>query len=164
MAACDNLTGDLQLAEGDLMGAERVYRDALRVWESLGAGNAAYARLNLGLTLSEARRYDEARPFLSEALHRFDRQGIFPLASLARGCLMAAAAAEGAWGPFDDYVATTQAGLRQGQRLDEQAARLFDRAASEASLAGDMERAVVAQGLADRIRYHLVQPEEGAEE
>ena len=163
MAACDNLTGDLRLAEGDLMGAERAYRDALRVWESLGAGNAAYARLNLGLTLAEVRRYDEARPFLNEALLRFDRQRMFPLAALARACLMAAAAAEAAWLEFDEQVARIQGGLRQGQRLDEQAAGLFERAASEASVAGDVDREVVAQGLADRIRYHLAQPNDADE-
>ena len=159
MAACDNLMGDIRLVEGDLMGAERDYRNALRVWDSLGAGNASYARLNLGITLAEARRYDEARPQLADALLRFDRQRMFPLAALARACLMAAAAAQSKWDDFDAHVAEVRAELDMDHGLDEQAATLFARAAGEASVSGDVERAAIAQGLADRIRLQLAQAE-----
>jgi hypothetical protein len=147
--------GDVRLVEGDLMGAERDYRNALRVWDSLGAGNASYARLNLGITLAEARRYDEAQPQLTDALMRFDRQRMFPLAALARACLMAAAAAQSKWVDFDAHVAEVRVGLDMGQGLDEQAATLFARAGEEASVAGDRERAAVAQGLAGRIRHQM---------
>jgi tetratricopeptide (TPR) repeat protein len=87
--------GNVSLAlayEGELLEAERVSRDVLRLCHRMGNDQAiAHAELNLAVILLEARQLGEARDLLNRSLSVFERYG----QSIGAGrCLRALAHAE----------------------------------------------------------------------
>ncbi len=163
MASCRLLDGELARQQGDLEAAAEHYRAALKLWESLGAANAPYARLNLGFTLVAADRIDEAWQPLESALRAFARSGIKVAEAAARAGLLPIAAAHGDWMAFDEQLDALEMLLAQSDLSDTDAARMCEAGVRRALAADDRGRAGRAAALAVDLWGRLGQAEKAAE-
>ncbi len=148
LAACANQRGELLRLQGDLAAAEAQYREALGIWESIGAGNAIFARANLGLVLAEAGRYADARPALIRAAEHFRAAGLRAPLAVCDACLLPCAVDAGDLDAFDALLVESLA-LLEGTRLaDLDAARMSEHAGDLCAARGEAVRAAAAWRLA----------------
>ncbi|MCA9539861.1 MAG: AAA family ATPase, partial [Myxococcales bacterium] len=125
LAATRNMDGECARLEGDLTAAAEHYRAALQLWDSMGAANAEYARVNLGLTLVEAGRCEEARPLLDVARARFLAQQRWAALAPCHAALVVVNAHAGDWAAFDHHLSETTRLLDEMQLADVDASRLI---------------------------------------
>lgn len=161
-ARCINDLGELRRHQGQLDEAEVYYREALELFESLGAADASTAQCNLGYLLIARTRYAEARELLEElvtsALSRerhIDRMWIL--------CgLWACAGAQGRWQEWDHLQAQVLS-LGASGLFDEDLARVTRHAGELARLAGQQSRARCAYSVALQQFEGMQKPGKAAE-
>ncbi|MCB9730960.1 MAG: hypothetical protein H6746_20985, partial [Deltaproteobacteria bacterium] len=163
VATCRIMDGELARQAGDLEAAAEHYRAALKLFESIGAANATYARLNLGFTLLEADRFDEAWAPLESALAELGPQGARVAQAATRAGLLPIAAASGDWYSFDAHVVALAELLEASDLSDVDTARLSEKGAREALKAGDVLRARRAATLAVEMWSRLGHGDKAAE-
>ncbi len=148
LAACANQRGELLRLRGALSEAERHYRQALEMWEAIGAGNAIFARANLGLLLAEAGRHAEARPLLLLAHARFRALKLQAPLAIAAACLAPTAAAAGDFEALDAHLAEAETIIEKTRLAELDAARMLENAGNLCADAGEPTRARWAWRLA----------------
>ena len=151
VASCRLMDGELARQVGDLTAAAEHYRAALALYESLGSANAVYARLNLGFTLVEADRLEEARPSLEATLEDAIGQGMRAAAMACRAGLLPVTAAAGDWATFDLRLGEIGAFHAAQEINDPDTARLVELGARRAWVGGERERAGAAAELAGAL-------------
>ncbi len=161
-ATCRIMDGELARQAGDLEAAAEHYRAALKLFESIGAANATYARLNLGFTLLEADRFTEAWAPLEAALTELGAHGARVAQAAARAGLLPIAAASGDWQSFDTHRAALAALLESSDLSDVDTARLSEKGARQALKAGDAPRARQAAALAIELWTRMGHPDRAA--
>jgi CHAT domain-containing protein len=158
LADVEGLRGRLSRSLGDFTGAERHYRESLRLAASRGdAYQQAAALSNLATVQMRRSRYDQALAFLRQALAFADRAGAVPLKSAV---LANIAMCETRFGEFERAVAAHQQNIALQQNAgiplpvvlssaDIGAIRLFENRPAEA-----LENFQRAAALALRIGAH----------
>lgn len=147
-AICHNDLGEVARFRGDLEGAERAYRQALSLFEAIGAGDAAIARLNVLLLRLQRGQHEPVRApleVLAQELAEEDRHGLL---SITRAALMASAAGAGDWPAFDRYRAAVEQVAREAGLALPNIATLSEQAGGLARAAGESRRARSAWTLA----------------
>lgn len=157
MASCRLMDGEIARQQGDLEAAAEHYRAAQKLWESIGAANAPYARLNLGFTLVAAGRLDEAWQPMEAALRDFVRQGSRVAQAAARAGLLPIAVAHGDWPSFDEQLEALEAVLAESDLSDTDTARMCEAGARRAIEAGQRQRGARAASLAVELWTRLGQ-------
>jgi tetratricopeptide (TPR) repeat protein len=147
-AECENKLGELARAAGDMARAAAHYREAARIYRTLGSGMALYPELNLGVVQVEDAAYAEARPVLEGVLNVFVRQGTRGMVGAGHVCLMACCAGQGDAAAFDAHASAATADLGASGFVDVDNARLAERAGALWSERGDGGRARTAWSLA----------------
>ncbi|MCB9541477.1 MAG: AAA family ATPase [Myxococcales bacterium] len=151
VASCRLMDGELARQTGDRAAAADHYRAALDLYESLGSANAVYARLNLGITLVEADRLEEARPSLEATLEDAIAQDMRAAAMACRAGLLPVTAAARDWPAFDARLAEIRAFHARQEINDLDTARLVDLGARRALASGERLRAAAAATLAGEL-------------
>ena len=95
LAECANERGEHHRLSGELEAAEACYRDAIRRYASLGAGDLAIAETNLGTVLVARGRRAEGRAMLRGARDQLVAQGRLDMASVPAVTMLAPAARDG---------------------------------------------------------------------
>jgi serine/threonine protein kinase/tetratricopeptide (TPR) repeat protein len=140
LAACANQRGELLRLRGALSEAEIRYRQALEMWEAIGAGNAIFAQANLGLLLAEEERYAEARPLLLDVQARFRALRLQAPLAIAAACLAPTAAAAGDFEAVDAHLTEAEAIIGKTRLADLDAARMLEHAGNLCADAGEAAR------------------------
>lgn len=148
LAACANQRGELLRLRGALDEASVRYQEALDMWESIGAGNAIFARANLGLVLAEAGRYAEARPVLVRASEHFRTAELQAPLAVCNACLLPCAIDADDLDDFDARLAVSVTLLDRTRLADLDAARMFEHAGDLCAARGEATRAAAAWRLA----------------
>lgn len=148
LAECANHLGELARQAGELDTAERAYKEALRIWTTIGSGYVAFARANLGLVQYARGDLAAARESLIGALAGFEASGRLAPATEVNACLLACAAQRGDWPAFDQRLTATAALAHTGEFAHGDVARLTRTAGAHALEAGERGRAAQAWELA----------------
>jgi tetratricopeptide (TPR) repeat protein len=148
VAVCENELGELARLRGELEAAEAHCREALNRQLAIGAGGAAFPRVNLGLILTERGRIGEAREALEEALAAFAQQGRKGMVGAVHACLLPCCVAGADSAGFDHHLTEAMAHLAETGLSDVDIARSAQRAGEGLAAAGDQRRARDALTLA----------------
>jgi serine/threonine protein kinase/tetratricopeptide (TPR) repeat protein len=144
MASAQNELGEIARLRGDLTEAERAYTEALRRLRELGGDEGRVVRINLAIVLQLHRRYREARPLLVDALSGTAASGLRSVHAVVHLLLLCCAAADGAWGEWDERLAVAQSMLNETEFVDLDVAQALERAAQLAREQGQAARARAA--------------------
>lgn len=139
--------GEVARYAGLLSLAERLYRDALERCEAVGYGGVIWPLINLGVTLVQANRPDEAVVELKRTLDVAESQGRRAVAGWTHLLLAVAEAGRRGWEAYDHHL---EAGVAQSDTgaVDLDVASSMERAASYALSAGELQRAKRALEIA----------------
>lgn len=148
LAECANHLGELARQAGELDTAERAYKEALRIWTTIGSGYVAFARANLGLVQHARGDVDAARQSLLPALAEFEADGRLAPATEVNACLLAGAAQQADWAEFDRRLGATRRLVETGEFAHGDVARLTRDAGDHAAEALEVARAIAAWGVA----------------
>ena len=148
LAACANQRGELLRLRGALREAEGCYTEALEMWEAIGAGNAIFARANLGLLLAEGQRYTEALPLLVAAQARFRALRLQAPLAITAACLAPCVAASAEFAALDAHLDEAESIIAQTGLADLDAARMLEHAGDLCAHAAEPTRAMRAWQLA----------------
>jgi tetratricopeptide (TPR) repeat protein len=163
VAVCENELGELARLRGDLEAAERHCREALQRNLAMGAGGAAFPRVNLGLILMARERGEEARRELLAALATFEQQGRRALMGAVHACLLPCCVMTGDLPAFDHHLTEGMAHLAETGLSDVDVARCADKAATLLVALGEPARARDSLALARAQWLALQRPDEAAE-
>ncbi len=125
--------GELERLRGNLVAAETAYRSSLALYEALGSSDAAYAEMNLGITLVEMGRLDAADAFLRRAMHSSERIGHRLLVACCRMFMLSGHAARRDWAAFESDLELSASQLTSMGLVEIDMARGWERAASVAA-------------------------------
>jgi len=139
-----NTLGDFARHRGDLDTAEDSYREAVRLCEAIGSGNAPIVRLNLGYILLLRARFEDARTLFTFALDELGRFGWELFVAYAHVGLVCCAAALDDFDAWDTHLPRAVALLEASHVIDDDIAWPLQLAADLARNAGHPRRALHA--------------------
>ncbi len=142
-----NLLGEIHRALSQLDTATEHYRVAYDIARELGHAEGPLYAINLGRTLLDSGRFDEARARFVVALREAARADAWLATVLARVSLLPCAAHAGHWSSWDTQWACLDP-LRQGRYVHRDVARSARLAARLAENVGQLDRAKAARRLA----------------
>lgn len=142
-----NLLGEIHRALSQPDVATEHYRVAHDIARELGHADGPIYAINLGRTMLDAGRFDEARNRFVVALREAARADAWLATVLARVSLLPCAAHAGHWSSWDTQWACLDP-LRQGRYVHRDVARSARLAARLADGAGQSDRAAAARRLA----------------
>jgi tetratricopeptide (TPR) repeat protein len=146
---CLNSRGEILRLRGDLVGAERAYRDAHALARAIGVADAiAVCENNVARVQVERGRYRDAREALERGIVRFEHSGRADALAWAQTVLLCCLAAEGEWAAWEQRLQKVRALLAETGYLDLDIARSAQMAGDLALIAGEPARARDAYDLA----------------
>ncbi len=104
IADCLNMLGDLCRIRHQLEPAAEHYRESMRIYNTIGAGDMAICKLNLSLVLLHKREFAEARKQLNEASAAFTNKGSKMLEGACYLSLLPCLAHAGDWDEWQDRI------------------------------------------------------------
>ena len=145
-----NTLGEIHRLRNEVDSAEIIYREAMALYEAIGAGNVIFPEINLGLLLAQREAYSEAMLYLERVLQRSLASGQRPLEAGARAWLSACAAGKADWYRCDEELERADALLAETGYVDSDMARAFFHVGARASEHG--EHAIGREALKLAIR------------
>jgi serine/threonine protein kinase/tetratricopeptide (TPR) repeat protein len=145
-----NTLGELHRLRDDVDSAEAIYREAMALYEAIGAGNVIFPEINLGLLLAQREAYAEAMVYLERVLQRSLTSGQKPLEAGARAWLSACAAGRTDWRRCDEELERANDLLQETGYVDSDMARAFFHVGVQAEDSGELVIAREALKLAIR--------------
>ena len=133
-----NTLGELHRLRDDVDNAEAIYREAMALYEAIGAGNVIFPEINLGLLLAQRGAYSEAMVYLERVLQRSLASGQRPLEAGARTWLAACAAGRDDWNRCDEELERANELLQETGYVDSDMARGFFHAGVQAEESGEL--------------------------
>lgn len=147
-AAVLNIQGDLARHRNALDEASRHYANSARIYQRFTGRRNIITEVNLGITLVESGRFDEARAVLQRCIHdRSVRDQPYVTAAVAVG-LAAVAAGKHDWREFDEQFSRMVEVLDATGHHEPDFARIAAVSGRLARLGGDFERARRAEAFA----------------
>ena len=142
-----NGLGELHRYAGDLEEAVAQYTEALRVHAAVGSVEIPIVQMNLGMVHLLRREFAPARKLFETVRIAYEEAGgALWMAGVYLG-LLAAAAGGGAWDEFDDALQRARATLESSTSVYEDFVISARIARDEAQLAGQTDRAALAESL-----------------
>jgi len=155
---CLNGLGELLRDHGDLEGAERHYRRAIRLAGQVGAEQVALVpTINLALVLIDLDRVDDAQRVLDEVARALSGQRRLAILGVVQVVRAAAAAMQGEQDEAVALLAEGETLLEQTGRLEPDVVRWAERAAEHL---GDEAASRRARALAQRQRERMGTPDD----
>jgi tetratricopeptide (TPR) repeat protein len=149
MAACANFRGEIARDQGSFEDAEQHYLAAVTILESIGSKATFVPRLNLALVLVQREAFEEAVPVLLALLDE-GRSGKHAVLCYVHYALTACYGSAGDWVSWDEQIEQAAAFRPETGRVDQDLARMAQRAGDFAAEAGHADRARRAYELALR--------------
>jgi tetratricopeptide (TPR) repeat protein len=148
VALCAGALAEAARFLGDYEAAEREYRRAIRVAETLGVRTRHFIRMNLALLLLRRGDYAQAEPDFDRCRLVFGRMRNRTRLAVVRGGLLACAAAKAIWRDFDVHLVDERALLAETSYVEEDVAWPAELAGDLALAAGERARAIAAWTIA----------------
>lgn len=104
IADCLNMLGDLCRIRQQLEPAAEHYRESMRIYNTIGAGDIAICKLNLSLVLLHKHEFAEARRQLNDANATFRNNGSKMLEGASNLTLLPCLAHDGDWDEWQDRI------------------------------------------------------------
>ena len=108
IADCLNMLGDLCRIRGQLAPAEEHYRESIRRYKAIGAGDNHVCEVNLALVLLYRNKFSEARQALERALETFTQNSSRMLQGAAHLCLLPCLAHSQEWDAWHHHIEIAQ--------------------------------------------------------
>jgi serine/threonine protein kinase/tetratricopeptide (TPR) repeat protein len=145
---CLNNLGDVHRRLGNLTAAEATYREAFELLERAESAARMYPRCNLGLVLALQQRPLEARGVLRAALKEALAQERGVVQTWLHAVLTWPMAELRAWKAFDRHLRQARAGIARTGLVDPDVAEVLTAAAIACEQAGQSDRALRTDALA----------------
>lgn len=150
VARCLNLRGEIFRLRGELIDAERTYREAAQIIDLIGARDGrAICENNIARVLVERGRYHEARLQLERGAAYFEANGRLNPLAWVRTVLLCCLAAQSEWADWDARIQSVKLLLAETGYLDLDIARAAQLAGELALAAGQPQRAKDAHAIAE---------------
>ena len=162
VAQCANDLAEMDRLHGDSDAAIEGYREALRLYEAVGARQAYVARTNLGIIAAEQGRTVEAREHLERVVPMLQRMGLRGVEGLAHFVLGLVEAREGHWEAWEQEFQNGLDLLQATGFVDVDVARALEQGGGVALAAGEADRARRSLELAQQHWEHLEREESAA--
>ncbi len=147
-AHCLNSLGEVLRREGRFVEAEAAYREAADRLKLIGTQSRALVMANVGLTLVEQGRYDEARMVLEVCVATALRQNWTAVVGFLNVCLLPCVAHEEDWEAWDVHLGRATEALENTRYVDRDCGNMALLGGRVAAAAGEPERALGALRLA----------------
>ena len=138
---CFTSLGENYRHRGQLVQAEEAYLRALEAGNRIGINRDLVYCFNLGVTLLEQHKFDEAMPYLKDALHRAqfsERPGYLALTNAG---MLACHAGLANWDTFDQHLERVETNLANCSFVERDLALVTEQAGDYARRAGLFDRA-----------------------
>lgn len=156
LGSAHHAAGEVERALGDFEAARRHYETSLRIFRSMGSGDARFAELNLALLFLEHDRLGEAGPLLTRSLALLQRRRSSPWLEAAVLVLrLEVHAARGAWTLFDTELAAARETVERTGFADPDLVSSLRRTTARCSENAQEARARAATGFAEDLAARL---------
>ena len=148
LVAVNNGLAELARRQGKLDAAYQSYLEVLEATERKGSSEVAVVRMNLALVANSRGQWNLAESHLQAARQVFNRQRRSYMVAAAHAVSLVTTANLRAWEAWDAHLQAAVEGLVRVGFADQDIAHSAEQAAETAALAGHLDRARRAYGLA----------------